>query len=148
MERPHAQAAAAGVPALAAPEIAEHHPKARLYVGVFVILFIITAAEVGVTYIPGIREEPQILIPTLIILAILKFGSIAAFYMHLRFDSRVFSAFFLLGLVIAFGMFFSFLGLFTAHYREPYEPEVQATPASTAAAGTTTSTGTTAGAAR
>lgn len=146
MERPHGQGAAIGLPALEAPAVAaEHHPKARLYVGIFAILFVVTALEVGVTYIPGIREAPYILIPVLVALAILKFGTIAAFYMHLRFDSRVFSAFFLLGLVIAVGMFFSFVGVFTAHHREPFEPAEQATPAASAAggAGTTGTTGTT-----
>jgi cytochrome c oxidase subunit 4 len=114
--------------AMAVPETG--HPKASLYVGIFAILFVVTAAEVAVTYFPAI---PQL--PALLILAVLKFGLIAAFYMHLKFDSRVFSAFFITGLILATGMLFSLLALFAAHYREPFDPATaQQTPTSGAGA--------------
>lgn len=110
--------------AVASPEAG--HPGAGRYVLIFVILFVVTAAEVAVTYVPTI---PQL--PSLLAMAVLKFGLIAAFYMHLRFDSRAFSAFFIIGLLLATGMLFSFLALFTAHYRQPYEPAVEQTPPAT-----------------
>ncbi len=131
---PHDPTGMSGAPvAVASPEAG--HPGAGRYILIFVILFIITAAEVAVTYFPAI---PQL--PSLLAMALLKFGLIAAFYMHLRFDSRAFSAFFIIGLILATGMLFSFLALFTAHYREPYEPLVEetlpATTSGTPAAGT------------
>ncbi|MGH2350346.1 MAG: cytochrome C oxidase subunit IV family protein [Chloroflexota bacterium] len=127
----------------AAVAVEESHPKAGLYVGIFLILFVVTALEVAVTYFPAI---PQL--PSLLALAVLKFGLIAAFYMHLRFDSRVFSAFFLTGLILAAGLLFSLLALFTAHYREPYEPAAQEQTTGTPAAGTPAAGTPAAGAAR
>ena len=95
------------------------HPKVRTYIAVFAILFVITAAEVAVTYFPAI---PQL--PALLTMAAAKFALIAAFYMHLKFDHRIFTALLAFGLVIAVGMLFTMLGTFAAHYREPYEPQV------------------------
>ena len=68
------------------------------------MLVVVTALEVAVTYFPAIPQAP-----TLISLAILKFFLIASIYMHLRYDSRVFSAFFMIGLILATGMLVSFL---------------------------------------
>jgi cytochrome c oxidase subunit IV len=115
--------------------IGPSHPKAPFYIGIFVILFIVTGMEVSVSYASFL---PQI--PILLVLAVLKFGLIAAFYMHLRFDSRMFAMFFLLGLAAAIGMLLTLMALFTAHSREPFEqtPLTQSTSA-TPAAGTPTS---------
>jgi cytochrome c oxidase subunit 4 len=118
----------------------EAHPsRAKLYVGIFVILFVVTGLEVAVTYVPGLSHT--VLAAILIVLAVLKFFLIASFYMHLRYDSRVFSAFFILGLIIAAGMLFSFLALFTAHYREPYtasQPETVVAPGTVGGSATAT----------
>jgi cytochrome c oxidase subunit IV len=116
----------------AALAAAEAHPsRARTYVLIFFLLFVITAAEVAVTYATG--QLPQV--PTLLTLATIKFFCIAAFYMHLKYDSRAFAAFFIIGLLLAAGMLFSFVAMFTAHPREPY---VQEAPAQGQAAGTAT----------
>jgi hypothetical protein len=96
-----------------------------------VILFVFTALEVAVTYFP--ETIPQA--PTLITLAVVKFALIAGFYMHLRYDSRVFSALFMCGLILAAGMLFSFLALFTAHHREPITPKSEQAAATPAAGG-------------
>jgi hypothetical protein len=63
--------------------------------------------------------------------------------MHLRFDHRIFTAFFAFGLFLAVSMLFTLMGLFLAHYREPFDPstrteQTQQTGAATPAAGTTT----------
>jgi cytochrome c oxidase subunit 4 len=149
------------------PVFVQHkHPN---YVLIFVILFIFTALEVWVTTpIAGIEFPlPVLTVPTLLVLAILKFATIAAFYMHLRYDSRAFSALFIVGLLLAVGMLFTLQALFTAHHRLPFDAtaareagtlppaagEQAATPtagasgantttAGTASTGTTTSTGT------
>jgi cytochrome c oxidase subunit 4 len=136
MDRSPAPAGAhQGGPAGAAAH--EAHPsRAGLYFLIFVVLFVVTGVEVGVTYFPQIPQAP-----TLIALAVVKFFLIAAFFMHLKYDSRVFSALFILGLIIAAGMLFSFLALFTAHYREPFtatEPTSSAT-VTAVAGGTATS---------
>jgi len=51
-------------------------------------------------------------VPLLIILAILKFILVAAFYMHLHFDSRVFSALFIFPLGLAALIVLSLMLLF------------------------------------
>jgi cytochrome c oxidase subunit IV len=78
--------------------VEEHHPQAPTYIIVAIILTILTAFEIGVFYAPFLQV---ILVPLLIVLAILKFILVAAFYMHLHFDSRVFSGLFLFPLTLA-----------------------------------------------
>ncbi len=76
----------------------EHaHPGARQYLGIAVVLTVITAIEVGVFYMPSMRT---MLVPTLLTLSALKFALVAMFYMHLRFDSKLFSWLFVFPLVI------------------------------------------------
>ena len=80
------------------------------YLGVFWVLAILTAVEVGVTYLPLPR------IPVLVPLALLKAALVALFYMHLKFDRRVFSAIFAMGLVMGVGLILSLIAL--------YEPQM------------------------
>jgi cytochrome c oxidase subunit IV len=142
MDRSPAPAAggAHGGHAVALAGAHETHPsRAGLYTGIFVILFVVTGVEVAVTYVPGLSHT--VLAAILLALAALKFFLIASFYMHLKYDSRVFAAFFILGLIIATGMLFSFLALFTAHYREPYtasQPATLIAPGTGGAAATAT----------
>jgi cytochrome c oxidase subunit IV len=94
-----------------AQPVEEHHPQAPTYIVVAIILTILTAFEIGVFYAPSLQV---ILVPLLIILAILKFILVAAFYMHLHFDSRVFSALFIFPLGLAALIVFSLMLLFFA----------------------------------
>lgn len=87
----------------------EHRPHPN-YVGVFVVLFVLTAIEVGVSFVPQLPQAP-----ILISLMILKAGAVALYYMHLKFDSRVFSWLFGTGLVTATFLLISFLVLFAHH---------------------------------
>lgn len=54
------------------------------YVGVFVWLFVLTAIEVGVTKIPGMSYTTLFVVLT--ILAVIKAGLVAAYFMHLKFE--------------------------------------------------------------
>ncbi len=76
------------------------------YLAVFIVLAILTVAEVGVTYLPLPR------FPILVPLAVLKASLVALFYMHLRFDRRVFSALFLMGLIMGILLIVSLLLIF------------------------------------
>src|SRR5712692_9488562 len=87
----------------------EHHPQAATYIVIAIILTILTAFEIGVFYAPFLQV---VLVPLLIILAILKFILVAAFYMHLHFDNRVFSALFLFPLGLAALIVLSLMLLF------------------------------------
>ena len=91
------------------PQLHEEHPQAGTYIVVAIILTILTAFEIGVFYAPPLQP---VLVPILIILAIIKFYFVAAFYMHLRFDSRVFSVLFIFPLGLAFLIVMSLMLLF------------------------------------
>ena len=77
---------------------AHSHPTWRFYVIVGVILTVITAAEVAVFYIPALAG---ILVPLLLVLSAGKFALVVMFYMHLRFDSPIFSGVFVAPLILA-----------------------------------------------
>ncbi len=79
------------------------HPN---YLGVFVLLAILTAAEVGVTYLPLPRA------PILIPMAILKAALVVMYYMHLRYDRRIFTTLFIFGLLFGLGLLLSLVVLF------------------------------------
>ena len=94
----------------AAPHAGEHaHPGAKEYLGIAVILTVITAVEVAVFYIPAMKP---MLVPTLLVLSALKFALVAMFYMHLKFDHRLFSWLFVVPMVIAALVIVALLKLF------------------------------------
>lgn len=77
----------------------EHpHPAATVYIQIAVVLAAITGVEVAVYYL-GIARSA--LVPILLLLSALKFSLVVAFYMHLRFDSKVFRNLFAFGLIVA-----------------------------------------------
>jgi cytochrome c oxidase subunit 4 len=88
----------------------EHaHPGAREYVIVAVVLAIITSIEVAIYYIDFIRP---MLAPILLVLSAFKFAAVAMFFMHLKFDNRLFSSLFVGGLILAGVLLISLLALF------------------------------------
>ncbi len=64
------------------------HPGPLEYVKIGLILAVITAVEVGIYYIEAIEDA---LVPILIVLSAVKFTLVVMWFMHLKFDSRVFS---------------------------------------------------------
>jgi cytochrome c oxidase subunit IV len=77
---------------------AEHgHPGAKEYLGIAVILTVITAVEVAVFYIPSLKT---MLVPILLVLSAVKFALVVMFYMHLKFDARLFSWLFITPLLL------------------------------------------------
>jgi len=75
------------------------HPSDRNYVMVAVFLAVVTAAEVGLYYVE--EQMGDLLVPVLLAMMVVKFFVVAAWFMHLRFDSVMFRRFFLSGLVLA-----------------------------------------------
>ena len=53
-----------------------------------------------------------LLIPVLLILSAIKFGFVIGYYMHLKFDHKLFSTMFLGGLFLAIGVMAALIGLF------------------------------------
>ena len=88
---------------------AHAHPGWKTYALIAAILTIITAAEVAVFYIPALTAA---LVPILITLSAGKFILVVLFYMHLRFDSRIFSGVFLAPLSLAMLVVVSLILLF------------------------------------
>jgi cytochrome c oxidase subunit IV len=87
----------------------EDHPGPAVYLIIAAILTVLTVAEITVFYVPGLRS---VLVPILLILAAVKFAIVGMFYMHLYYDSKVFTIFFgaplLLALLIVLGLLLLF----------------------------------------
>ena len=79
-----------------------HHPTPRKYVWIAVILAIVTAAEVAIYYVPSLED---LLVPLLVVFATVKFIMVALYFMHLKFDSKLFRRLFVTGIVLAFVVF-------------------------------------------
>ncbi len=74
------------------------HPGPLEYIKIGLILAVITAVEVGIYYIEAIEG---VLVPILIVLSALKFSMVVLWFMHLRFDSRLFAWLLAGGLMLA-----------------------------------------------
>jgi cytochrome c oxidase subunit IV len=83
------------------------HPSDGKYVQIAIILAVITAAEVVTFYIEDTLGGA--LVPILLVMMVVKFFIVAAWFMHLRFDSRLFTRMFLAGLVLATAVYVAFL---------------------------------------
>lgn len=85
------------------------HPTPLTYFKVAMTLSVITAIEVGIFYIEDLGAW---IIPILVVLSAAKFAMVAMFYMHLRYDAKLFSGFFVGGLVLALSIVLAVLALF------------------------------------
>jgi len=90
---------------------AHAHPSGATYLKVAAILTIITVIEVWAYYIPALVASP-LFNPSLIIMSALKFAIVVLFYMHLRYDHKLFKALFTGPLIIAMGTIMALLFLF------------------------------------
>ena len=77
----------------------EGHASVGTYIKVAVVLGIVTAVEIGALYIPGL--PPHFLVGFLIVMSILKFALVVAFFMHLYYDNKLLTALFVGPLTIA-----------------------------------------------
>lgn len=98
----------------------EEHATERLYVRIAIILAIITAVEVVIYYMPSVRP---ILVPALIILSLAKFASVVGYFMHLKYDSRIFRYMFVAGLVLSFAVYLAMLAMFWTD--DSYQPFIR-----------------------
>jgi cytochrome c oxidase subunit IV len=89
-------------PAAAAHDAAAHahHPTAKTYLIVGVILTAITVLEVWAYYIPSFVAS-RAFVPLLLIMSAVKFATVVLFYMHLKYDHKIFRALFAGPFVIA-----------------------------------------------
>jgi cytochrome c oxidase subunit 4 len=77
------------------------HPSAKEYVRIFLVLIALTGLEVAAVY----QHLGRWLIPTLFALAGTKFCLVVLWFMHLKFDDKRFSRFFLMGLAGALTLY-------------------------------------------
>ena len=85
------------------------HPTPLTYVKVALTLCLLTAAEVAIFYADWLGHG---IIPVLVLLSGAKFALVAMFYMHLRYDARLFSGLFVGGLMLAAIVVFALISLF------------------------------------
>jgi cytochrome c oxidase subunit 4 len=76
----------------------QHHPN---YLLVFASLAVLTAIEVGITYVPALRDVAT---PILLALSFFKAMLVILYFMHLRFDSRWFALIFFIPFVLVIPM--------------------------------------------
>ena len=95
---------------LTADEYGEGHHGAtdKQYIVIAVILAVITAAEVSLTYL----HVGPFFLPALLIMMTAKFLIVVSFFMHLKFDNRIFSFMFYMGLILAVGVYSAALATF------------------------------------
>ena len=93
----------------------EHHEEhgQKLYVIIGAILAVITAAEVAVTFL-GLDQA--VLVAILMVMMLAKGALVVLYFMHLKFDSRLFALLFALPLfLLAVPMVIVFMLLFSSH---------------------------------
>ena len=96
------------------------HASDQTYVRVAIILAIITGVEVAIWYLESVRA---ILVPALLILSLAKFLMVVGFFMHLKYDSRLFRFMFFAGLILSLSVYVAMLAMFwTSHYFAPLPP--------------------------
>lgn len=78
------------------------------YIVIALILAVITAAEVSLSYI----DVGPVFIPALLIMMAVKFVIVVSYFMHLKFDNRIFSFLFYSGLLLALGVYVLALATF------------------------------------
>jgi cytochrome c oxidase subunit 4 len=78
-------------------------------------LAVVTAIEVALSYM--VDDLGALFLPLLLFLMLLKFFAVVSYFMHLKFDNRLFSLMFYMGLGLAVGVYV--LTLFTFKFFSP-----------------------------
>jgi cytochrome c oxidase subunit IV len=86
------------------------HPTWKQYKWVALILTLVTVVEVWIYYTP-FKDSP-LFAPVLLVMSAAKFAIVVAFYMHLKYDHKLFRALFIGPLIIAGGTLTALLFLF------------------------------------
>ena len=107
----------------ATPAGGHAHPTAGTYVKIAIILFALTALEVGGYEVARSGEPAGLaaivaptIVPILVILSAAKFALVAMFYMHLKQDHRLFTGVFVFPLIIAIVIIVALIVLEAYHF--------------------------------
>jgi cytochrome c oxidase subunit IV len=106
-----------------AQEHAPDHPTPGTYAKIGLVLFVLTALEVGLYEFtfgdhagPLGHEIQPFFIPLLLLLSAVKFALVAMYYMHLKNDSKLFSGVFVFPLIIAAVVILAMVALMAYHW--------------------------------
>ena len=88
----------------------EHIPSDLYFIKVAIILAFVTGLETSTYWWP--HSMHSVATPALLIMMTIKFFMIVLIFMHLKFDSKLFSLLFYIGLVLAVGVYTVFLFTF------------------------------------
>jgi len=90
-------------------EHSENHGMSTAgYIRIAAILAAITALEVSTVYV----DFGPFFLPALLIMMAVKFVMVVSYFMHLKFDNKLFSFMFYAGLFLAVGVYAAFLATF------------------------------------
>jgi cytochrome c oxidase subunit 4 len=89
-------------------------PTDKQYVFIALLLAVLTAIEIAAT---EVGPDGPLLIISLLVLMVVKFAFVILFFMHLRFDNKLFSRMFYIGLVFAVVLYSVMLATF--HFWTP-----------------------------
>jgi len=89
-----------------------HHPsRYNVYVQIAMVLAVITGTEILLIFLPFSR---WLVIGSLVMLSTVKFMLVIFVFMHLRWDKRLFTAVFFIGLILGGGTMAALISLFNA----------------------------------
>jgi cytochrome c oxidase subunit 4 len=87
----------------------EHHGASdKQYIVIALILAALTAIEVSTYYV----DFGPLFMPTLFVLMTVKFVVVVSYFMHLKFDNKLFSYLFYSGLILALAVYIGALSTF------------------------------------
>ena len=91
-------------------EHAHEHPDWSTYKWIALILAVITVVEVWIFYTPF--AEHRLFVPSLLLMSAAKFAIVVMYYMHLKYDAKLFRALFtgplLIGVIVLISLMFLF----------------------------------------
>lgn len=85
-----------------------HGASDKQYIVIALILAVLTAIEVSTYYV----DFGPLFLPTLFVLMIVKFVIVVSYFMHLKFDNKLFSYLFYSGLILAVSVYVGALATF------------------------------------
>ncbi len=92
------------------PDLAHAHGRFHIYVQVAMVLAVITGLEILFIFLPFPKP---LLVSALVTSSAIKFLFVIFIFMHLRWDKRLCTALFFIGLVIAGGIMWAVINLFS-----------------------------------
>ena len=85
------------------------HPRDVLYLKVAAVLFVLTGMEIYASYAEWLGS---VFIPLLLVLMAIKFLLVVLFFMHLKFDAKIFGRLFWAGFILALVVYITALATF------------------------------------